>query len=75
MQYKTISPKTGFIYMHNILKDILYMQCRKQKKRKNRLTNLLVKECIEEMAFQKPFGLPFCPLLQQFNIQIDDLQG
>jgi len=48
------------------------MQYRKQKLRS---TNLLEKECIEEMAFQKPFGLPFCPLLQQFNIQIDDLQG
>jgi hypothetical protein len=56
MQYKTISLKYDIIgpafqriFMHAVCEE--------------KIQYLLVEECIEEMAFQKPVGFPFFPLL------------
>lgn len=41
--------------------------------REEQSTNLLVKECAEEMTFQIFLGLPLFPLFQQLQVHINNL--
>lgn len=58
---------------NNTIQEILDTHISKLRQQSS--TNLLVKECVEEVTLQKVFRLPLFPLFEQFKINIYDLQG